>query len=137
MHPSGICSRCRSADAPAVQAEGGLGGCSLCGGVILKCGCKIADYAAKYLRAVKAAPQPEDYVTRRKRIATERNPQNDDDLEPDSPRRDCPWKCYPNDPKCICEPPQPTSGIARAVANLTRREPGVGYGTHDFQPQED
>lgn len=24
------------------------------------------------------------------------------DNEPDDPRRDCPWKCRPGDPKCQC-----------------------------------
>jgi hypothetical protein len=22
----------------------------------------------------------------------------------DSPKKDCPWKCKPGDPKCLCEP---------------------------------
>lgn len=25
-----------------------------------------------------------------------------DDLEPPNPRRDCPWKCAPNNPSCLC-----------------------------------
>ncbi len=30
------------------------------------------------------------------------------DEEPDDPRRDCPWKCYLGDPKCICVSQQET-----------------------------
>ena len=31
------------------------------------------------------------------------NRPNDNDNEPADPRRDCPWKCNADDPKCLCK----------------------------------
>ena len=35
------------------------------------------------------------------------DPRNPNKLEANDndPRRDCPWKCYPDDPKCLCAHP--------------------------------
>lgn len=31
----------------------------------------------------------------------------------DSPKKDCPWKCRPGDPKCLCEPVTNGDGDSR------------------------
>lgn len=35
----------------------------------------------------------------------------DDDLEPDVPWRDCPWKCAPNHRVCLCRQGRPLAAL--------------------------
>jgi hypothetical protein len=110
MHPSGKCSLCRA-------------------------------YGAPFACVPDDQPQPEDYATRRQRIAAERNPgRHYDTCTGCGKFTACENglltmcdSCYAAWPGVDTEPPA-TAGIRRAVANLTRREPGVGYGSHEYQP---